>query len=78
MIALLFVLVLVLLALFSALFLLGFRLGGGHWKSELARVRMEGAQAERALHDITRQAFVAMAEEAQRRMPGNDIVDDNR
>lgn len=71
MIALIIVITLLLLALFGALFLLGFRLGGGHWRNELAHVRMEAAQAERALHDITRQAFVAMAEEVQRLRSGD-------
>jgi hypothetical protein len=48
-------------------YLLGFRLGGDHWLSELARLRMEAAHAERQLHNLTREAFVAMSEEAQRR-----------
>jgi hypothetical protein len=51
----------------AVMFLFGFRLGGNHWLSELARVRMEAAQAERQLHTLTREAFAAMAEEAQRR-----------
>lgn len=51
----------------TAIFLLGFRLGGEHWQRELLRVRSTAAQAQRQLHDLTRQAFVAMAEEAQRR-----------
>lgn len=59
-------LVLAVLALGAVLFLLGFRLGGEHWYNELLRVQLEAAQAERRLHDLTRQAFVAMAEEATR------------
>jgi hypothetical protein len=55
------------LGLSVALFLLGFRLGGDHWQQELARVQLEAAQAERRLHDLTRQAFVAMAQAAERR-----------
>jgi hypothetical protein len=70
-IGLVVVLIVALLALSSAVFLLGFRLGGGHWKDRLSQVRMEGAQAERQLHDLTRQAFVAMAEEAQWRGPSS-------
>ncbi len=48
-------------------YLLGFRLGGQSWISEAQRVRAEAAAAERQLHDLTRSAFVAMAEEAERR-----------
>jgi uncharacterized membrane protein YciS (DUF1049 family) len=55
------------LALVATVFLLGFRLGGESWQSELARVRMEAAHAERQLHNLTRQAFVSMAEAAERR-----------
>lgn len=49
------------------IFLLGFRLGGQSGISELQRVRAEAAEAERQLHDLTRSAFVAMAEAAERR-----------
>ncbi|MDA8039143.1 MAG: hypothetical protein M0Z69_08270 [Actinomycetota bacterium] len=48
-------------------YLLGFRLGGQSGISELQRVRAEAAEAERQLHDLTRSAFVAMAEAAERR-----------
>ena len=48
-------------------FLLGFRLGGQSWASEVDRVRAEAAAAERKLHELTRAAFVAEAEEAERR-----------
>jgi len=70
-IALTVVLILVVIALSGSLFLLGFRLGGGRWRTELARVRLETAQANRQLHDLTHQAFVAMAEEAQRHHPSS-------
>jgi hypothetical protein len=46
-------------------FLLGFRLGGQSWIAEAQRVRAEAAVAERQLHDMTRAAFMAMAEEAE-------------
>jgi hypothetical protein len=46
-------------------YLLGFRLGGQSWLTEAHRVRAEAAAAERQLHELTRQAFVAMAEEAE-------------
>ena len=52
-------------------YLLGFRLGAQSWISEAQRVRAEAAAAERQLHDLTRSAFVAMAEEAERRRFGN-------
>jgi hypothetical protein len=55
-----------LLIVSALIFCLGFRFGGRHWKSELHDVRIEAARARRQLHDLTRQAFVAMAEEAQR------------
>jgi hypothetical protein len=58
------------LAIVGLVFLLGFRLGGHSWQSEALRVRAEAAAAERELHDLTRSAFVAMAEEAQRRRSG--------
>ncbi len=48
-------------------YLLGFRVGGNSWLSETQRVKAEAAAAERQLHELTRSAFVAMAEEAERR-----------
>ena len=48
-------------------YLLGFRLGGQSWMTEANRVRAEAAAAERQLHDLTRSAFVAMAEQAEQR-----------
>lgn len=55
-----------LLVALVATYLLGFRLGGHAWTSETHRIRAEAARAERELHELTRTAFVAMAEEAQR------------
>jgi hypothetical protein len=69
MVALVIVLVIVIAGLAAALFLLGFRVGGEHWQEEVARVRLEAAHAERQLHDLTRQAFVAMSEHVDRRKP---------
>lgn len=64
-------LILVLLGLtLTALFLLGFRLGGDAQVAELERVQAEARVAERRLHDLTKAAFVAMAEEADRRRRG--------
>ena len=34
----------------------------------LLRVRLEAALAERRLHDLTREAFVTMAEQVERRL----------
>jgi hypothetical protein len=71
MVLLLIFLLVVTTALVLALsYLLGFRLGSHSWISEAHRVRAEAAVAERQLHDLTRQAFVAMAEEAERRRHG--------
>jgi len=60
-------LTLLVVALMSAVFALGFRLGGRHWQKEVLKVRLQAAQAERRLHDLTREAFVAMADHAERR-----------
>lgn len=57
-------------ALVGVVFLLGFRLGGESWLAEPTRVKAEAAVAERQLHNLTRQAFVAMAEEAQAQRQG--------
>jgi hypothetical protein len=54
------------------IYLLGFRLGSQSWICELQRVRAEAADAERQLHDLTRSAFVAMAEAAEQRHTGRE------
>jgi len=69
-IALLLLAVILLTMLATTLFLLGFRLGGEHWQEQVLQVRHEGAQASRQMHELTRQAFVAMAEEADRQRKG--------
>ncbi len=53
--------------LIAAAYLLGFRLGVDNSREELLRVRLEGAEAQRRIHALTRSAFVAMTEEAERR-----------
>jgi len=58
--------VLLLAALVTASYLLGFRLGGQKLQEDLLRVRLEGIEAQRAMHNLTREAFVAMAEHAER------------
>lgn len=66
--AILLLLTLILLGLsLSAFYLLGFRLGGESCRNELERIRSESHLAERRLHELTRSAFIAMAEEAQNR-----------
>ncbi len=70
MIALLLLALVLLIMLNAALFLLGFRIGGEHWQEQILQVRHEGAQASRQMHELTRQAFVAMAEEADRQREG--------
>lgn len=69
MIGLVVAIVVVSVLLTVAVYLLGFRLGGAGAHHELMRVRMEAAQAERRLHELTRQAFTAMAETVERRRP---------
>ena len=56
----------VVLSVLLGFFAIGFRAGGQHWQSELQRARFESARAERELHDLTRQAFVAMSDHAER------------
>lgn len=64
--ALLFVLILLVLALLlAAVFVLGFGLGGAHWQRELAKVRRTAGRAERELYDTTINAFEAMADRAE-------------
>ena len=41
---------------------LGFNLGRGNNPSRLAEVKAQSLRAERALHDLTRDAFITMAE----------------
>jgi hypothetical protein len=55
------------LILCLVLYLLGFRLGGEHYRAEILRVRAEGARAARQMHDVTRGALVAMQEYAEHR-----------
>jgi type II secretory pathway component PulM len=59
------VVLLVLAALVYVVFHLGFHLGYDQWQAELTRVRLEAAHAQRAVHDLTKTAFVAMAEQAE-------------
>ena len=56
-----------LVLLLLSLYLLGFWLGGRHWKSRIDEVHSASAEASRLMHDLTREAFVAMAEHALRR-----------
>lgn len=56
------------LVLLTAVFMVGVRIGGRFWQSELQRTRFEAARAHRRLHDLTREAFVTMAEHAERQI----------
>ncbi len=56
-----------------AWFLLGFRLGGSHWQGRLLQTELETAKARRQLYDLTRQAFVAMADHALRSRKGGGL-----
>jgi hypothetical protein len=44
-----------------------FRVGSDQSRAELSQVRRDANQERRRLHDLTREAFVAMSEEAERR-----------
>ena len=70
MIILLVLILILLTTLMTTLFLLGFRIGGEHWQREVLQVRHEGARASREMHELTRRAFVSMAEEAERQRRG--------
>jgi len=59
--------VVLLAGLAGVVFLLGFKVGGDTIQERLFAVRLESARAERDLHNLTRRAFIAMAEEAQRK-----------
>ncbi len=63
----LLVLPLLLVALVGTVFLLGFRLGGDRDHAEVGRVHLQAAETARRLHSLTLEAFVAMAEHAERR-----------
>lgn len=52
-------------------YVLGLGRGGQYWIVEAQRVRADAAAANRQLHDLTRSAFVALAEEAERRRDPN-------
>lgn len=54
----------------SLAYLLGYRIGGQQWQTRLDQVRAEGAEASRQMHDLTREAFVAMADYALQRRNG--------
>ena len=57
-------------AMIAVAVLLGFRLAAPERDRELLRVRTQAAEAARRMHDLTREAFVAMAEHVeQRRRP---------
>lgn len=62
------VFLLVLLAILA--YLLGVQLGGRQWKARVEELQAESLRATRVMHDLTRQAFVAMAEHAERRLNG--------
>ena len=50
--------------LLVAVYLLGFRLGSGRQMEQLQDVGADAAQAERQLYDLTREAFIAMTDQA--------------
>lgn len=66
MVFLLILILLVLAGLLVAVFTFGFHVAGTNWQRQLLQARTEAAEAGRQMHDLTRRAFVAMAEEAER------------
>jgi len=50
-----------------ALLVIGFRLGRSYGDHQRLRLRLQAAQAQRRMHDLTRQVFTAMAEAAEQR-----------
>jgi hypothetical protein len=56
----------VLLGTLGAVFYPGARAGGAFWYRQLQRTRLESARAKSHMHDLTRDAFVAMAEHVER------------
>ena len=66
MIALLLLTVVLIIGSAFVVYLLGYCLGGDHARDELLRVRAEASAATRQLHRVSRQAFIAMSEAAER------------
>ncbi len=54
-------------AMIAVAVLLGFRLAAPERDHELLRVRTQAAEAARRMHDLTREAFVAMTEHVEQR-----------
>jgi hypothetical protein len=72
-------LVLAIVVVLALVFWFGLRLGSGREQSELAQLRWSTVRAKRQMHDLTRQAFVAIADEAQRqRSAGNGEIRSQR
>lgn len=70
MVGLLILLILLVVALSASVYLIGYLLGGQTWRARLDRVRAESLEAERQLHNLTRNAFVAMSEHDHRYKAG--------
>lgn len=70
MIALLILVVLLVLLLLFMAYLLGFRLAADRCRTELLRVRLEGAEASRQIHLATQQAFDTLINETLRHRRG--------
>jgi cob(I)alamin adenosyltransferase len=66
MIGLLILSVLLLLTLSASTYLLGYTLGGHGWRAKLDQARTESREAERQLHNLTRDAVIAMSEHVNR------------
>lgn len=65
MIGLLVLVILLIAALTTSVYLLGYQLGQT-WHAKIDQARVQSREAEHQLHDLTRDAFVAMSEHALR------------
>lgn len=70
MIALVLIVLLLIAGLAVVVYLLGFQLGGSEHQEDLLRTRLEAADVQRRLHDLTRDAMTAMVDHVERRQQG--------
>ena len=63
--AMAFVIVVLVLSILVGVSVMSFRVGRSRGFGEIFHIRMEAAQARRRMHDLTREAFIAMSEAAE-------------
>jgi hypothetical protein len=64
------VVVLTATVLITSAFVTGAHVADTRWQRRVFEARLRTAQAERRLHDLTRDTFISMAEAAERRRAG--------